>query len=232
MNLLPAFAQSQRPRLLDLFCGAGGAAVGYYRAGFDVTGVDVAPQKNYPFRFIQADALDYAAAHGWRFDAIHASPPCQAHSWSARRWVNSGDREYADFLAQTRFWLRVLGLPYVIENVVGAPLIDPLWLDGRMFPKHGKQTLRRRGFESNILLLAPAPYRKSGNVKGREWVTVAGHGGDGSAKKADWQAAMGIDWMSKPDMAQAIPPVYTYHIGLQLMRAVHSRQALDKENAA
>ena len=106
------------PVLLDLFCGAGGAAVGYHRAGFDVIGVDLRPQPSYPFRFVQADALEYLAAHGRDFDAIHASPPCQ-HYTVARKIHDSGDR-HPDLVDAVRARLVAVGVPWVIENVVGV----------------------------------------------------------------------------------------------------------------
>jgi DNA (cytosine-5)-methyltransferase 1 len=139
-----------RPRLLDLFCKAGGAGMGYSRAGFEVVGVDKEPQQRYPFCFVQADALEYAAACGHCFDAIHASPPCQADSIMRRgRWKG---REHPQLIPQTRELLISSGKPYVIENVVGADLIDPIMLCGSMFglrTKHGSQLRRHRLFELN-----------------------------------------------------------------------------------
>lgn len=211
-------------KLLDLYSGAGGAGYGYKLAGFEVTGVDINPQPRYKAgKFIQADALDYVAQYGWMYDAIHASPPCQASSWSARRWQNSGHREYINLIPHTRYWLKTLGLPYIIENVIGADLVDPLILNDRMFYKTGKRTQRARKFESNLLLLAPTPMNKQGSVKTGEYVTVAGHGGNGSAKMTYWVDAMGIDWMTKKELTQAIPPAYTHFLGLQLMRACEAR---------
>lgn len=209
-----------KPKLLDLFCGAGGAGMGYYRAGFDVVGVDLHPQPHYPFEFIQADALDYVAAHGWRYDAIHASPPCQAHTWASKKHRNTGT-EYIDLLPQTRFMLQTLGLPYVIENVIGAPMRNPMVLCGTMF---GLRVFRHRQFESNIMLLGPG--RKCSHrgaavgFDDQSFVTIAGHGGDGSGKIANWRDAIGIEWMSKPEITQAIPPAYTEWIGLQLIKYV------------
>lgn len=200
-----------RPRLLDLFCGAGGAGVGYWRAGFDVVGVDIAPQPNYPFEFIQGDALAVELAG---FDAIHASPPCQAYSWSARRWH---DVPRAELLDPTRALLLASGLPFVMENVQGAPLLNPLTLCGTQF---GLEVIRHRLFESNALLLAPgAPCRHVGTVGDGTYVTVAGHGGDnarGRGSRAAKRAAMGIDWMTDVELNEAIPPAYTEWIGRQL----------------
>jgi DNA (cytosine-5)-methyltransferase 1 len=139
-------------RLLDLFCGAGGAAMGYYRAGYtEIVGVDIHPQKRYPFTFVQGDALEYLAAHGHEFDLIHASPPCQAYSRA--RMLQGND--HPDLVGPTRELLIASGKPYIIENVVGAPLINPIRLTGTMF---GLLTVRPRLFESNLpipMLLEP-----------------------------------------------------------------------------
>lgn len=210
-----------RPRLLDLFCGAGGAAVGYERAGFEVVGIDIKPQPNYPFEFRQGDALQWGRdwlRRGY-FAAVHASPPCQAYSWSARRWH---EVERADLVARTRELLSRSGLPYVIENVVGAPLIDPLTLCGVMF---GLGVIRHRLFESNRMLLGiPHPAHR-GTVKDGTYVTVAGHGGDnikGRGGRAAKQAAMGIDWMTDAELNEAIPPAYSEFVGRQLLAAIES----------
>lgn len=111
------------PVILDLFCCAGGAAMGYHRAGFRVVGVDSRPQPRYPFEFIQGDALEHLSLYGSEFDAAHASPPCQKYSAMTKgRWQS---REHPDLVAPTRTMLIALGLPYIIENVVGAPLLNP-----------------------------------------------------------------------------------------------------------
>jgi DNA (cytosine-5)-methyltransferase 1 len=205
-----------RPRLLDLFCGAGGAAMGYHRAGFDVVGVDINRQPHYPFEFHQADAMTYPLEG---FDVIHASPPCQAYSWSARRW----DVERADLVEATRD--RLADSPataFVIENVVGAPLHDPLTLCGTMF---GLEVLRHRLFECPQLLFRPGPCQHAGTVMDGTYVTVAGHGGNnvkGRGSRAVKQAAMGIDWMTDVELNEAVPPSYTEWIGAQLLRAIES----------
>lgn len=110
-----------KPRLLDLFCGAGGAAAGYYRAGFEVVGVDLAPQPRFPFPFVQADALAHLADHGREFDAIHASPPCQAYSICGA--LPQCQRDYPRLLEPVRELLVASGRPWILENVVGAPLL-------------------------------------------------------------------------------------------------------------
>ncbi len=184
--------------------------MGYHRAGFDVTGVDIEPQPNYPFAFFQANALEFPLDE---FDFIHASPPCQHYSLGAQRWKHEG-REYPDLVAATRERLIRSGKPYVIENVVGAPLINPITLCGTQF---GLKVIRHRIFESNIPLQTPPHHRHIGTVKGGEYVTVAGHGGDGSGKYELWCEAMGIDWMTKQELTQAVPPAYAEFIGKQVM---------------
>lgn len=221
-----------RPRLLDLFSGAGGAAMGYHRAGFDVVGVDIVPQPNYPFRFILADALEWAA--GWwiaEFDAIHASPPCQAYSTLKARHKNA---DHAALIPATRELLESTGLPYVIENVEGAEdeLIDPLLLCGSMFdPPLDVQ--RHRFFETNWRLEHPqwpcrhkvwAPrYDVYEHGKWRKATTVPVYGHGGGKANAYGPAAMGIDWMTRAELVQSIPPAYTEFIGHQLLAHV-SRQ--------
>ena len=186
------------PKLLDLFCGAGGAGEGYRRAGFEVTGVDINPQPKYKAgRFIQADALDYVAQYGWMYDAIHASPPCQSHSTITKTAGTSGN--HIDLIPQTRFWLQTLGLPYVIENVPGARKVlrNPVMLCGTMFD--GLYVQRHRYFESNVLLFAPCKcdhklkVAKHGRPAKRfeEYAGVSGHFSDVEYA----QIAMGIDWM-------------------------------------
>lgn len=213
-----------KPRLLDLFCGAGGAAAGYHRAGFDVVGVDIAPQPRYPFEFHQADALTFLTEHGHEFDAIHASPPCQDHSTLA---AVTGGNGTGWMLAATRAALRAARRPYVIENVVGAPIDHPLRLCGTEFglsadwAPHGIVWLRRhRLFESDVMLMGAG-----GCVcYGRPTIGVYG-GGPGGGKVrikgpgyADAsRAAMGIDWMNRNEIDQAIPPAYTEFIGAQLL---------------
>jgi len=213
-------------RLLDLYCGAGGAAVGYHRAGFDdIVGVDIQSQLRYPFEFVQDDALAYVARHGHEFDAIHASPPCQRYSWSARRWR---EIERADLIEPTRQALEHTGRPFIIENVIGAPLARQVLLCGAMF---GLRVLRHRMFESNVLLLQPRHPQHRGRVTTGDYVTVAGHGGDnvrGNGSRAIKRAAMGIDWMTDRELNEAIPPAYTEFLGRQLLaclddEACHAR---------
>lgn len=202
-----------RPRALDLFCGAGGAAMGLHRAGFDVVGVDIEPQPRYPFTFVQGDALD-ADVRG--FDFIWASPPCQAHSITARCHPQL---VYPDMIPATRAKLRAAGVPFVIENVQGAPLIVALKLCGAMF---GLPLYRWRWFESNLLLLGPdRPDLPRGATLRGEWPCIAGNGcfkGQREmSRKSAWVAALGIDWMLKRELAQAIPPAYSAFIGRQVL---------------
>lgn len=226
-----------RPLLLDLFCGAGGAATGYHRAGFDVIGVDINPQPNYPFQFIQADVIDFLKSRTWFEDGIrwfrafsgrpvsayHASPPCQRYTALAKG-NNANVDQYPDLIAPTRELLKQTGLPYVIENVATAPLNNPIVLCGEMF---GLGVIRHRKFESNILLLQSPHTRHRGRVAGLRhykhftgpYVAVYGTGGC-KGTRAQWRAAMGIEWMSKPELAEAIPPAYTQFIGGQLLDAV------------
>jgi DNA (cytosine-5)-methyltransferase 1 len=209
-----------RPRLLDLYCGAGVCSVGYHRAGFDVVGVDIVDQPNYPFDFIRQDALAFLHEHlspHWRItdiDAIHASPPCQAFTTAQ---VIHG-REHEDLLTPTRALLEQTGLPWVIENVPGAPMRKDLVLCGSMFAlSSGKQGLQRhRWFEFSDPLIAPALVSPCNHK--RQTVSVFGHGGHNYNGIQTWREAMGIDWMTRDELAQAIPPAYCELVGAALMR--------------
>jgi DNA (cytosine-5)-methyltransferase 1 len=214
----------RKPKILDLFCCAGGAGVGYSRAGFDVVGVDVEMQPHYPFRFIQADAFELHRDFVSSFDAIHASPPCQSYSDLAKR--NRNADAWPRLIEPTRRILIRSGLPYVIENVEGAPLRNPTVLCGTMFP--GLRVLRHRLFETNFHILAPphgrhplchtmdkrkAHYGKTDDM--RDFVSVNGGGNCSVAAARD---AMGIEWMTKDELNEAIPPAYTHFIGQQLVK--------------
>jgi len=211
------------PKLLDLFCGAGGCSVGYHRAGFEVLGVDHNPQKNYPFEFVQMDALDYLRQQGHKFDVIHASPPCQAFSRATR-----DKSKHPDLVEPVRALLRETGKPYIIENVPGAPLIEPLKLSGMMF---GLNTIRVRWFETQpAIFFAPIPVRKHAStarqgtqpIVNEQYICVTGN-----FSNVDYgRKAMGIDWMIRSELTQAIPPIYTEYIGRWMMNLVFG-QTLD-----
>lgn len=213
----------RKPRLLDLFCCAGGAGYGYSKAGFDVTGVDINPQPRYPLPFIQADALELDPNFIATFDAIHASPPCQSYSDLAKRNGNADD--WPRLIEPVRAMLIRSGLAYVIENVEGAPLINPVILCGTMFK--GLRVIRHRLFEANFLIMTPphgrhpichtfdkrkGQYGKTDEM--RDFVSVNGGGNCSVAAARD---AMDIDWMTKNELNEAIPPAYTRFIGEQLL---------------
>ena len=213
-----------KPRLLDLFCGAGGAGAGYAKAGFDVTGVDLYDQPNYPFRFVKTNAL--TAKFLGNYDAIHASPECQGYCWSTTAARNKG-KVYSDDIPEVRRILIASGKPYVIENVPTAPLINPTYLEGTMF---GLNVLQRRCFETNWWLPQPMYIKhkppilqqsKTGPqrlLQKSAYCQVTTSGSDGwSCRVADWRVAMGIDWMTRGEITQAIPPVYTEYIGKYLL---------------
>lgn len=215
-----------RPRLLDLFCGAGGAAMGYHRAGFDVVGVDVKPQPRYPFEFVQADALEWLArpmtVEAWEFDAIHASPPCQL--FSAYQRANKHQGDHLNLIPQTRELLLETGLPYVIENVEGAPLEEPTMICGSSV---GIDVRRHRLFETNFPLIVPSCVhgwqtprfnRGSRDTRPNDRSTVAV--GEWRLPVDLQRQAMEIDWMTVPELSQAIPPAYTELIGHQLMQHI------------
>lgn len=219
----------RKPRLLDLFCCAGGAGVGYRRAGFEVVGVDLKPQPRYPFKFIQADALRLDPEFLASFDAIHASPPCQSYSDLAKR--NGNADAWPRLVEPVREMLIGTGLPYIIENVDGAPLLNPVVLCGTMFT--GLRVLRHRLFETNFLVLVP-PHgrhpivhtfdkRKGQFGKTNEMLDFVSVTGGGNCTVAAASDAMGIDWMTKNELNEAIPPVYTQHIGEQLLAQMRAK---------
>ena len=210
-----------KPKLLDLFCKAGGAAMGYHRAGFEVVGVDIEPQPHYPFEFHLADALTYSLEG---FDAYHASPPCQGYSICK----NFMKHEYPRLIDIVRTRLISTGAPYVIENVMGARkyMRNPLMLCGTMF---GLKTIRHRLFETHPPIYFPPAacahqYRtaKQGYApKENEYACVVGN----CAGIAFSQKAMGIDWMRRGELSQAVPPAYTEYIGKFMMREISQRRS-------
>lgn len=226
-----------KPILLDMFCGAGGATKGYQMAGFEVWGVDNKPQPRYcGDRFFQDDALDFLANNWKRFDAVHASPPCQTHSALAS--IHRGTESYKrhlDLIPQTRALLKAIDKPYVIENVPRSPLQNPMMLCGTMF---GLRVLRHRLFECNPpVYFAPAPcchqgktqgFRGYGSLDEYEYLGITSH----RFKLAHGRIAMGIDWMNEHELCQAIPPKYTEFLGKQLMRALGAETPQELEQAA
>lgn len=211
-----------RPRLLDLFCGAGGAAWGYHLAGFDVVGVDSRPQPNYPFCFVQADAL--AMLEGstllGHFEAVHASPPCQAYSTATRN-----HSKHPDLYVPTRDLLEATGLQWVMENVPGAPYRSAVTLCGSMF---GLRVRRHRIFEASFTIPQPAcRHKEQGTplgVYGDGGGTAAARVGGGSrgvkARQGDFGTLMEMEWAKPQEIVQAIPPAYTKHVGRSLMEAL------------
>jgi DNA (cytosine-5)-methyltransferase 1 len=213
-----------RPKLLDMFCKAGGASMGYHRAGFCVTGVDIEPQKNYPFPFIQADCMELDVDFLRQFDAIHASPPCQAHSDLKHMW---NAKKHKDLVEPTRRLLLGAGKPFIIENVEGAPLINPIKLCGTMFAlkTKGAELRRHRLFELNwpLLLVPNCNHGQEPRVIG----VYGGHGRDRrrTVNTQDFptsarREAMGIGWMTGAELSQAIPPAYTEWIGKYLYESL------------
>jgi DNA (cytosine-5)-methyltransferase 1 len=201
-----------RPRLLDLFCGGGGATRGYQLAGFHVTGVDIAPQPHYcGDAFVQADALTFPLEG---FDAIHASPPCQAYSSLKSKTT----KDWPDLISSVRARLVASDADWVIENVMPAPLTGGVVLCGLMF---GLKTHRHRRFESSVLMMQPTlhdgPYPKTSTFKRKKQldagllISVTGDVGSYCGP-----AAMGIDWMTGDELSEAIPPAFTEYVGRQL----------------
>jgi DNA (cytosine-5)-methyltransferase 1 len=204
-----------RSRLLDLFCGAGGAAMGYHRAGFDVTGVDINPQPRFPFTFIQADAMTFPLDG---YDVIHASPPCQDHS--PLRSV-AGEHGTGWMLDATLKRLAQQPAVWVVENVSAAHNRADFLLCGEMF---GLYTIRHRRFTIDPRypnLLAVPEHRKHQrptSTKNRVAALADGHNLSitGNVGRHAGPACMGIDWMTGDELSQAIPPAYTQYIGGQL----------------
>ena len=220
-----------KPKLLDLFCGEGGASYGYHLAGFEVVGVDLHKKSRYPFEFHQADAFEFLREHGHEFDVIHASPPCQAYSWATPK---SHRENHPDFIAPIREQLEKTGKPYIIENVGGARhlLHEPVKLCGSMF---GLKTFRHRYFEVHpkIVLLTP-PCRHDFQPL---LVTTAGNNSRAIRSEGNYKSvknaplAYGIEWMSCEGLKEAIPPAYTKFLGLKV-RACLTQPAPDVWDSA
>ena len=221
-----------RPKLLDLYCCEGGAAIGYDRAGFDVVGTDLTPRfaKRYPFEFHAADAIEFVKDRGHEFDAIHASPPCQRYSIT-----NAAKRNYPDLVGPTRDALIASGKPWVIENVVGAPLQDPTLLCWTMFNEPGSvldddetplQMFRHRLFETSFDLPSPeCKHRTTMQVAGayggarrdKEEARNVRHGGYVPSKQIQ-ERLLGIDHMTQHGLHQSIPPAYSEYVGTHLLK--------------
>lgn len=212
-----------KPRLLDLFCGAGGAAMGYHRAGFEVVGVDNKPQPHFPFEFHQADGLTYPLDG---FDAYHASPPCQGYCRATN--IKGRQSNFERLIPIVRQLLQTTQKPFVIENIPDArsEMKVPLLLCGTMF---GLRVKRHRLFECNFnIIFAPAScackgkngrtfaYRSSSRFNKSQLITVTGH----NFLIAEARIAMGIDWMIGKELREAIPPAYTEYIGKYLMKVI------------
>lgn len=211
-----------KPKLLDLCCGQGGASRGYELAGFEVVGVDIWPQPHYPYEFHEADALEFLEEHGHEFQAIHASFPCQAFS-KAQRIRNN---HHFDLITPGRELLEKVGKPWVMENVPGAPLNHPVELCGCMFGDLNVYRERWFEFSQEIRIEQPAhephaqPTTKMGRPPqpGTRMHVVGNFSGVAQAR-----TAMDIGWMTRDGLREAIPPAYTYYIGMNLIRLVMHR---------
>jgi DNA (cytosine-5)-methyltransferase 1 len=211
-------------KCLDLFCCAGGAGMGYHQAGFEVVGVDNQPQPRYPFTFIQGDALEIMMKIGHEFDFIHASPPCQFGSVLTPKELKPF---HPNLIPAVRHRLMYLAKPYIIENVAGsrAYLENPVMLCGSMF---GLPIWRHRYFENNLgLFFSPASC-----IHNFEPILISGAGTkmiNGKRRKrvhVDIQRkAIGIDWMTKAELEQAIPPVFTHWVGQQAINYLAAQAA-------
>ena len=206
-----------KPRLLDLFCGAGGASMGYHRAGFEVEGVDIKPQPHYPFKFYQADALEFPIEG---YDAYHASPPCKFATKTGWAIYFHYRENHLDLLTPTRERFQRLNDPWVIENVPGAPMVPHLQLCGSTF---GLNLRRHRWFEFSRgeLVLAYPCIHKAGVASPHGHPR---HSGEGST----WGPALGIDWMTTDELSQAIPPAYTEYIGKYLIEVLKREYAREQ----
>lgn len=223
-------------KLLDLCCKAGGCSVGYFQASEDldfdieITGVDIAPQVNYPYNFIQTDAVAYLKKNYKKFTHIHASPPCQKYSNStAVAKAANPDREYSAICEEIRDFLRTIDKPSVIENVLQAPINRDIVLNGDMF---SLKVLRSRKFEcNNFFMMQPLKPKRLGTVKNGDYAMCVGNGQlkvkggmpfkvPGNNIIEVWSNAMGIDWMTtREELKEAIPPAYTRYIAYHFLKA-------------
>jgi len=204
-------------KVLDLFCGAGGASMGYHRAGFKVTGVDIKHGKRYPFKYLRLNVMELQPSDLAEYDLIHASPPCQTHSITRNLRIAQGKQtDKLDLIEPTRALLQASGKPYVIENVPGAPLFKPILLCGSAFDL---KVRRHRLFESNLELKGTVcDHKKQGRPVGvygsmRDEIPS---GGKTAETIEQAREAMGINWMIWGELVEAIPPVYTEYLGRQV----------------
>lgn len=207
-------------KLLDLYCGVGGASAGYAAAGFEVHGVDLKHGKRYPYTYLRADVLDILQDDNFiqQFDVIHASPPCQTHSITQHlRNAQGKTTSKVDLIPQTRAALIASGKPYIIENVPGSPLINPVQLCGSSF---NLKVRRHRLFESNMPIKGTGCNHKA---QGRP-IGVYGslndqipNGGRTAVNITEARQAMGIDWAIWTELVEAIPPEYTDYLGAQIV---------------
>lgn len=202
--------------VVDICCKAGGCSKGFADAGFRVVGVDIETQPNYPYEFYCDNGFDFLSRHGRDFDLISVSPPCQKYSKSTQQWRKAG-KVYPDLIASFRELLIKTGKPYVIENVPGAPLINPIFLNGAMF---GLFVHRPRFFECSfpvaqlVMPIVPKPVKMGRPVKDGDYIQPVGHfSGVAYARKQ-----MQIDWMTQEELTQAIPPMYTKYIAKQFLK--------------
>lgn len=215
----------KKPLLLDTYCKAGGTSMGYYQAGFEVVGVDIEPQKNYPFEFYQSDAIEFIGRFGKDFDVIAGSPPCQYYT----PLKALTGKTYPRLINATRKIMQSTGRPYIIENVKGArfELMNPIMLCGTMF---GLRVIRHRYFECDPVIWFPpsqctcsALYTHSGHGQhssfenGATAICVVGN----DFKASDAKIAMDIDWMTKMELSQAIPPPYTNWLGKEFRKILN-----------
>ena len=227
--------KTDKPKLLDCYCCEGGAAKGYNDAGFEVVGIDIVDRVNYPYQFIKGDVLELLKDKELveQFDVIHASPPCQ--HYSRLKYLNDDieawEKKHVDLINPTRELLCKIGKPYVIENVVGAPLICPIKLSGSQFK--GMYTQRPRLFESNVFIQRPIePVKKLGTsrlgtISETGAVSICGRqplqGLNEEQTKLYYMIALGGDcqWMSLEGLTQCIPPCYTEFIGKQIIDSLY-----------
>lgn len=197
-------------KLLDLYCGEGGASMGYDHAGFQITGIDYLKKKRYPFKFILDEAIPYLINHWHEYDAIHMSPPCQKYSSD-----NTGDKTNCSAdLEKLLIFCGYIPIPWIIENVPNAPLPKTISLLG---PQFNLCVIRKRIFYSNIMLFEPATVKqKRKYYPGKKIFTITGNGEKGDTVSS-WSKAIKIDWMTRNGLRQSIPPAYTEFIGNQLM---------------